>query len=305
MKSPNLTDEHPSPDRKGSTQEDFLVGQDAALPTRAALGTMHGKEAALSPSFADIGVYLAVPRDLNTDAFGTFTGETARAGTMIDAARSKAKAAATLTGLPVGIASEGSYGPHPSFPLVPIGRELILWHDTRSGVDIIDMIVDESPSFAHCDVKTTADAETFLNTIEFPYHALVVQPVDGDVILAKGVRNASLLGDALRSAVALSPCGLARIQTDMRAHMNPRRMAVIGKLGKRFAKRLTATCPRCNHPGWGWVGSVPGLRCSECGSPTQLPSHDIKGCVACDYEQVVERSSGERASSTFCSLCNP
>lgn len=305
MKIPNLPDKHPRPASKGPTQEDFLVEQHATLPTRAALGTMHGKEAALSPSFAAIGIYLAVPPDLNTDAFGTFTGETARSGTMIDAARAKAKAAAILAGLPIGIASEGSYGPHPSFPLVPIGRELILWHDTRSGIDIIDMIVDEFPRFAHCDVKTTAEAETFLNTIEFPYNALVVQPVDGDVILAKGLRDASLLGDALRSAVALSPCGLARIQTDMRAHMNQRRMAVIGKLGKRFAKRLKATCPICNHPGWGWVGSVPGLRCSECGSPTQLPSHDIRSCVACDYEQVVERSIGGRASPTFCSICNP
>ena len=66
---------------------------DASLPyngARIALGTMHAKERALAKPFARIlGAELVVPHDIDTDAYGTFTGETPRAGTMLDAARAK------------------------------------------------------------------------------------------------------------------------------------------------------------------------------------------------------------------------
>ncbi|OCI97147.1 hypothetical protein A6U86_34005 [Rhizobium sp. AC27/96] len=266
---------------------------------------MHGKAAALLPSFANIGVDLVVPNDLDTDAFGTFTGETKRQGTMLDAARAKARAAAQLTGLTIGIGSEGSYGPHPFVPFIPAGRELLVWHDTRSGLDIIDMMIDETPSFAHRDIKEIADAEDFLRAIDFPDQALVVSAIGAELILAKGIRDQSTLLDATRRAISLSPTAQARLQTDMRAFMNPRRMVVIAKLGERFAKRLTTLCPVCNHPGWGWVGTRDELCCSACGCQTQLPSHDVMSCVACHAEQLVERSIGAEADPTFCPSCNP
>lgn len=277
----------------------------STLPSRAAIGTMHGKEDALSTSFANIGIELVVPNDLDTDKFGTFTGETKRQGTMLDAARAKARAAATMTHLTIGIGSEGSYGPHPFVPFIPAGRELLVWHDIRSGVDIIDMLIDETPSFDHRDVKGMAEADSFLHDIDFPNQALVVSPVGAAFIVAKGVRDQSTLIDATRSAISLSPTAQARLQTDMRAFMNPRRMAVIAKLGKRFAKRLTTLCPECDHPGWGWVGTKDGLRCSACGCQTQLPSHDIMSCAACHTEELVERSTGAEADPTFCPFCNP
>jgi len=77
------------------------------LPDRAALGTMHGKAAAIVPPLARLGITLVVPKRLDTDRFGTFTAEVPRKGTMDDAARTKARAAIAATGLPVGIASEG------------------------------------------------------------------------------------------------------------------------------------------------------------------------------------------------------
>ncbi|KQY12460.1 hypothetical protein ASD36_27865 [Rhizobium sp. Root1334] len=277
----------------------------SSLASRAALGTMHGKADALSPSFANIGVDLVVPNGLDTDAFGTFTGETKRQGTMLDAARAKARAAATLTGLTIGIGSEGSYGSHPFVPFIPAGRELLVWHDTGSGIDIIDMMIDETPSFAHRDIKDIAEAEDFIRAIDFPRQALVVSVVGAKSILAKGVRDQSTLIDATRRAISLSPTAQARLQTDMRAFMNPRRMVVIAKLGELFTKRLTTLCPDCNHPGWGWVGIKGGLRCSACGCRTQLPSHDVMSCVACHAEQLVERSIGAEADPTFCPSCNP
>ncbi|HEY0919662.1 hypothetical protein [Devosia sp.] len=84
------------------------------LPDRVALGTKHGKAAAIAPPLGRAGIAVSVPAGLDADAFGTFTGEVPRLGSMLDAARAKARAACEMTGLEAGIGSEGGYGPHPS-----------------------------------------------------------------------------------------------------------------------------------------------------------------------------------------------
>ncbi|NHB77752.1 hypothetical protein [Rhodobacter calidifons] len=66
-----------------------------SLPGRVALGTMHGKAAAIAPPLARLGIAVVVPEGLDTDRFGTFTGEVPRAGGMVEAAR--AKALSTMT----------------------------------------------------------------------------------------------------------------------------------------------------------------------------------------------------------------
>jgi len=49
-----------------------------SLPERVALGTMHGKAAAIAPPLARLGIALVVPEGLDTNRFGTFTGEVPR-----------------------------------------------------------------------------------------------------------------------------------------------------------------------------------------------------------------------------------
>ena len=81
--------------------------------TQIALGTMHAKKRALATPLARLlGSNIIVPRDVDTDAFGTFTGKTERTGSMLDAARAKARLG-TRIALPRRIASKESYGPHP------------------------------------------------------------------------------------------------------------------------------------------------------------------------------------------------
>ena len=113
----------------------------APLPDRVALGTMHGKEAVIAPPLAALGVTVVLA-EVETDRFGTFSGEVARTGSMIEAARAKAQAAIAATGLPVGLASEGAYGPHPHFSFLPFGRELLVWLDIRTGQEVVEMTTD-------------------------------------------------------------------------------------------------------------------------------------------------------------------
>jgi hypothetical protein len=272
------------------------------LPAHAALGTMHGKELAIAPPLAALGVTLIRP-EIDTDRFGTFTGETPRLGTMADAARSKARAAIAATGLPIGIASEGAYGPHPSIPFLPLGRELLLWHEAETGREIIEQAMDDRPNYDHARVASLAEAEPLLARVAFPATAIIVAPSANALPVAKGLRDHDALAAAIEQAVANSADGSAFLQTDMRAHMNPRRMEVIAGLATRLAQRLSTPCPQCRAPGWGLLRRDPGLPCGDCGTPTALVAQDIHGCTACGAEDRCPRTG--IADPAQCPYCNP
>lgn len=270
------------------------------LPERVALGTMHGKEAAIAPPLAGLGIAV-VRADLDTDRFGTFAGDVARAGDMRDAARAKARAAAEVTGLPVALASEGAYGPHPTVPFLPFGRELLLWLDTRSGREIVETLTDSQPSHDQETVQDPAGAEGFLARIGFPATAVIVQGAAGATPIAKGITRRDALDAAIRASVAKA--GQAFLQTDMRAHLNPRRMAMIGQLAERLARRLATPCPACKAPGFGHLRALPGLPCRDCGRETGLIAAELHGCTACGHEAQLRRP-GE-ADPAHCPWCNP
>lgn len=279
---------------------------DIVLPPRVAMATMHGKERVLKPAFATIGIDLVVPGKLDTDQFGTFSRDRPRSGTMLDAARAKAEAAMRETGLPAALASEGAYGPHPTIPFLAAGRELLLFIDAEQGLEIVEMTIDEQPTFDHCEATSIDDAEDFLKRIGFPEQGVIVAPVGRlSEPVAKGVRSLVDLEAAILTGRELSPKAKAHIETDMRAFMNPRRMDKIGELGRQMTLRLSTPCPHCSSPGWGKIRTDYGLPCSLCGSPTSLPRHDVFGCVQCDVEERVERAPGAVADPAYCPLCNP
>ena len=99
-----------------------------ARGTYAALATKHGKEAIFQPAFATINISVVVT-DINTDLFGTFAGEVEREGSARDTAERKARAAIDASGLPIGLASEGSFGPHPATPFLLADTETVVYVD--------------------------------------------------------------------------------------------------------------------------------------------------------------------------------
>ena len=59
---------------------------------RAAIATMHGGERVVGPALAQwFGLRLDRAEGVDTDTLGTFTGEIERQGSMLDAARAKAR----------------------------------------------------------------------------------------------------------------------------------------------------------------------------------------------------------------------
>ena len=264
---------------------------------RVALATQHGKLRALAPPLARRLGLVVEPAAIDTDAFGTFTGTTVRTGTAAEAALAKARAGMAAAGLDLGLASEGSFGPHPWLPFGAGGVETLAFIDAPRGLELTLSAVSRRTNFAQHEVSAGTDIAAFLTRVGFPSHALVVKGPDGDV-LATGVQDMA----------TLSPLAWPgnRLETDMRAHMNPTRMAAIRSLAGRLAARLAALCPDCGAPGWGQVDLLRGLPCSSCNQPTQGVMAIIDGCTVCHHRETRPRPDGVTAASpASCDWCNP
>ena len=97
------------------------------------LTTKHRKAEAIAPPLQkELGVTL-LELALDTDALGTFSGEIERVGTTIDCAKRKCEWGLREHGGQLGLASEGSFGPHPSLPYLKADLELLLFMDLARG----------------------------------------------------------------------------------------------------------------------------------------------------------------------------
>ncbi|MBS0247571.1 MAG: hypothetical protein JSR61_13210 [Proteobacteria bacterium] len=276
----------------------------------AVLATMHGKEKAVGPAFSSrLEVTVVVPDMFDTDLLGTFTGEIPRFGTIEDAAMAKARAAMKQTGLSLGIASEGSYGPHPLVPFIAAGIELMVFVDDERGVVVKETFIDEAPVFAHIMASKDEDIIDFLSRVDFPRHALIsspAQPVVCAQTFHKGLKTKEALAEALAASCAMSKDGRALVQTDMRAHMNPTRMKALEALAERLVGRIASQCPSCAAPGFGIIGTEKGLPCEYCGGPSVLVRHELLGCISCNHKETRPRQDGlATAEQRYCTGCNP
>lgn len=275
-----------------------------------AFATIHGKERAAERPFARLlGATIVTPSGVNTDLLGTFTGEISRRGTMVDAARSKALLAIARTGSPFGLGSEGSFGPHPTLPFIAAGTELLLFVDRRCGIEILESLITHRTNYGSNVGRSLSDFDSFLTSVRFPSHAVVVspnEPASGTCIVAKGVTSLDCFRDALLEAGRLSQDGFARATTDMRAHLNPTRMAVIRALAAQLARRLATRCPSCGRPGFGHRRLRTGLPCAHCGEPTQCRVATDLVCPHCAFSIEVDRMpQSSSADPQYCQHCNP
>ncbi len=272
-----------------------------------ALGTRHGKERAFAPPLLrrlGLSVTLA---DIDTDQLGTFSGEVERQGTPRDTVITKARLAAEASGLPLGLASEGSFGPHPSLPWLAMGHELACFLDLETGLTLVESRASLRTNFGHATGRTTDDIADFLARARFPSHAVIARPNAGpSQPLVKGIRELGTLAAAMAAAAETSPDRLARVETDMRAHLNPTRMGEIRKVAVRLARRLATPCPACAAPGFGPERVVPGLPCGWCGEPTPAPLGLSWRCPACDHAETRPRPHQPAlADPGQCPGCNP
>lgn len=275
----------------------------------AALATKHNKQRALALPFrCGAGLSLRVPEALDTDLLGTFTGEIERIGTPGEVARRKARRGMVSANLPLGLASEGSFGPHPLMPFVPSDFELLVFVDDIEGFSVTEEIVTHETNYAREECAALHEVMAFAKRVGFPSHGVIVRPVGNPdtALIRKGIFSDEELARTFAAAISGSPEGRVAVETDMRAHINPTRMRVLRRLGARLVRRLRTHCPRCNCPGFGRAGTAPGLPCSDCGEPTEMTLHEIHACPRCAERRHQPRADGRTsASPQHCPFCNP
>ena len=275
----------------------------------AALATKHAKERAIAwPLSRGLGLSLLVPADMDTDALGTFTGEIPREGTPAEVVRRKARLGMAAAKLPIGIASEGSFAPHPMMPFLASDFEVLVFVDDEEGFTVSQEVVTTETNYAQQRCTNPDEALSFATRVRFPSHALIVRPAGNPAPerIRKGVSDLEALRLAVQQAIDASPDRAASVETDMRAYANPTRMRVIRRLSAALARRLRTLCPACDCPGFGKIGAEPGLRCEDCGTATELTLREIHGCPRCKSQRHYPRSDRLAAASAgHCPLCNP
>lgn len=273
---------------------------------------MHGKEEAIAgPIRTVLGLNLCVAQGIDTDQLGTFTGDIPRPGSMEETLRLKAVMGMERTGLDIGFASEGSYGPHPYIPFVPIGLEKMIFLDRDSGLCCIEQIIDPAPCFRSWTIQSVSEIaalEASFVGYGFPEQALIVRnlPERPRAHVYKGIRDLEELKAGVLAVLSEAHAEAAVVDTDMRAHMNPARMRIIADLATALANRLATPCPACGAPGWGKTGIETGLPCSWCAQPTNSASAEIMSCSLCPHsEKKPLYDNMQFADPGLCQNCNP
>ena len=275
----------------------------------AVLATMHGKERVIAPLLdRALGLRVTITTGIDTDRFGTFSRDVHRKGSQLDAARAKIAAAfAAAPDATVALASEGSFGPHPSIPFAPLAREIVVLADRARGHELIGHNASLRTNFNHVIVSDVTGALAFADRVRFPSHGVIVmgcedgQPVPARASI-KDIRSTADFTDAVERVLGLY--GAAFVETDMRAHRNPTRMRGIKRATVDLLRRFRSPCPVCAAPGFAVSERLAGLPCSWCGGPTLAIRADVLSCVACDHR--IERLRGTiTADPGQCPDCNP
>lgn len=276
----------------------------------AVLGTMHHKESVIAPLFEnELGIKVTVPKNFDTDKFGSFTREIERPGNQIEAARLKAQQALLLTGEDLGIASEGSFAPHPSLPCISFNREVVIFLDRKNNFEIIGEELSLSSNHNHLKVGNLQQAFDFAEKIGFPEHGLCVMlseyPKNSSEVI-KGITTEVALSEAINKGLSQSPTGKVHLETDMRAMYNPTRMKNIEKATLNLIEKINSLCPSCSTPGFSIVQRIPGLPCEWCNTPTTLTRSAIYKCQKCGFRKEKLFPDGKQfAEPGQCLYCNP
>lgn len=267
---------------------------------------MHGKEQVIAPLLQEsMGVEIITAEGLDTDQFGTFTGEIERDVDPVEAARRKCRFACQKYGCTLAVASEGSFGPHPTMFFVPADDEILVLLDLENGLEIKARELTTQTNFGGALFDSWEDVKKFATSKLFPSHRLIVREKrDSYETMIKGVgcweQLERLVTDYLEKYKQVF------IETDMRAMNNPTRMEVIGLATKKLVAATERICPDCKTPGFDVVDIAEGLPCSQCGSPTRSMLALIYECQKCRHREEQKYPRGKTTEDPmYCDFCNP
>jgi len=271
------------------------------------LATKHHKLPLIGPPLADAVGLRVDAVEVDTDVFGTFTGDIPRTDQPLETAIAKARMGMRVTGQPLGLASEGSIGPDPAMPFVVADHEMVVLVDDEHQIVIAEHHSSWDVVAATATVARADDLGPFLSRADFPHHQLIVRPSAGvQCPIYKGICDMSALTAAIGACADAATDHLAAVETDLRAHACPSRRTVIAVAAERLARRIATRCPHCGAPGWGQIDVLVGVPCSRCDTVVARPRAAVDGCPSCSHRDTRHLLGPEaRADPGECPYCNP
>lgn len=270
-----------------------------------AIATMHGKERVIAPLLEAAFGMQCIVSGVNTDQLGTFSGEVERILSPLDAARQKCFLAMEITGYDMAIASEGSFGAHPTIPFAQANEEVVFLIDNKTGAEFVGRTLTTKTNMSGEQISTYAEALRFARRIGFPRHGMILRrEKDSRDIFLKGISDLKVFRTAILEF--LDQYNSLWLETDMRAMYNPTRMEAIAEATENLIKRLRSECPDCSYPNY-WIDQVvPGLPCSQCGLPTRSTLGHKYLCKNCDHQALKYFPNKKMEEEPmYCDHCNP
>ncbi len=273
----------------------------------AFIATMHQKEQIIAPLMESaLGLNCVISQGFDTDVFGTFTGEVARPASQLETLRMKCNKGMEISGLDIGIASEGAFGAHPTLPFLPANIEMVMLIDKQHDLEVVGQVLSIETNFAGHMVASWEDARQFAEKIGFPSHALIVKTGGGNKGELSSVRTLKTAAEFESKVIdLLKKHQTVYLETDMRAMHNPTRRKVIAQATENLIKKLQSPCPQCGTLGFSPTDVRLGLPCENCGLPTQKVIATILQCDKCNFIKEELYPEGREAEARYCSFCNP
>jgi hypothetical protein len=272
----------------------------------ASVLTKHGKELVFNEVLSsETGLLVKLTNAYDTDLLGTFTLETPRYGSQLDAVRKKAQIGMELLGTDLGLANEGAFVADPHAGILPWNNELVILIDQKLQLEITGFSGAPAQN-AHSYISHWEELEKFVQTALFPSHYLVVKPTDEHHPKSiKNISDINQLKDAFDWASAHSSKGIVFVENDLRAFANPTRMDNIRRAVIDLANKMNSLCPACQAPGY-WIQDIQrGLPCNACGMPTNQEIAKIWACLKCQHSDKEGIKVLRFANPSQCQHCNP
>jgi hypothetical protein len=270
------------------------------------IATKHEKERVIAPLLEKhLGVTCFVSQGFDTDTLGTFSGEIERELDSISTVRKKCLLAMEASNCDLGVASEGSFGSHPSMFFTSADDEFLILLDKKNNLEIIARELSTETNFNAQEINAEKELLDFADTVKFPTHALILRKSEKDNIdIIKGITDLTLLKKIFKKLIKASNSVFA--ETDMRAMYNPTRMTVIENATKKLVDKVNSCCPECDIPGFGITDAKKGLACSLCGSATKSILSYLYVCQHCDYtKEEMYPHKKTQEDPMYCDYCNP
>lgn len=270
------------------------------------IATMHAKERVIAPLMEkELGVQ-CVTASMDTDVYGTFSGEIERKNDPLQTVRTKALAALELYDADLVMASEGSFGPHPSYFFVPANEELVILIDLKNHFEIVGRHLTVNTNFNKQEIKSLKDLEEFKTLMGYPSHGIILKIEDinnQSETIYKENNSPKALEKKVKIALEKNCKILA--ETDMRAMHNPTRMEAIKLATVNLIENIKSVCPNCNTPGFVIDKIIPGLPCELCRFPAKSAKAYVYRCKKCDFSHEKINEEIRFEDPTYCDFCNP